>query len=143
MANPTGYAVSFTTNPERWEEDGYVQLSTDGYTQLSTLPVNSIIKAFARSAAGVWTCTLQECWPAVTKGGSPLLQFRAEPVYTSDPGSSVLQFALLGDNIATNTTPGSGVINFEFLNDSGSKTDLPASGGFRYHIVLQRASLYL
>ena len=145
MANPTAYAKSEWINAESYHQDGYIAVSNDGYTQHSVLPVNSIIKAFARTSAGVWTCTLQECWPAsVTNAyGSPLVKFDITPVYPSDPGSSKLGVAVLSDNIATNTVPGSGVINFELLNSSGTLTDLPALGGFRFSIVLVNTNLYL
>lgn len=145
MANPTGYLPQIHINPESVTQDGYVAVGNDGVTIVSSLPVNSVIKAFARTSAGVWTCTLQECWPAPVAStyNSPLLRFNITPVYTTDPGSSILNVAVLSDNIATNTTPGSGVINFEFLNSSGTKTDLPVDSGFRFSIELQLTNLYL
>jgi len=143
MANPSAIPVAKYINPDSFHQDGYVSVGSDGYTVVSGLPVNSMIKAFARTAQGVWTCTMQELWPVPSTGGSALLRFIIEVVYPSDPSSSVLIPCVLSDNLATNTTIGSGVINFQFVNASGVKEDLPALGGFRFTIVLQNSNLYL
>jgi|ERR1017187_809726 hypothetical protein len=144
MPNLLGTTVQYTANMELISQDGYVNIGVDGYTQISTLPVVSLIKAFARTGAGVWTCTLVDTWPAAVKTlTNPLVRFRVDVVYTTDPGANVLMPVILSDNINTNGTQGSGVINFEFLNSSGTKTDLPADGGFRFSIAVVNSNLYL
>lgn len=137
MPSPTGFQQLYTTEPERWVEDGYVSVGPDGYTvTASTLQVNSLISSFHRTGAGLWSCTLKQAWPVNLKW------FDIIPV--SSPTST---FQCLGDNVGvvgtTDNIVGGNpqVIHFEFLT-SGSPADLAANAGFRYQIVLQRSTAY-
>lgn len=148
MANLIGTAVQNTANMGLVSQDGYMGVGADGYSQTSTLPVVSLIKAFARTGVGTWTCTLQDTWPrAAITLSSPLVRFRVDPInqlgIVPSPLGNFAVLAAAGITVTTSATVVGDIGTFPTTTETGFNLLTQTGTNHAGDVVTQAAMLAL